>query len=164
MTVCLASFPSCRPHPAPASPSAYFLSPCSPPPHTPVSLLCPGLAADAQGTALGAWLLLEQVASQDPKAPSWQFLKGRWAALQSAGGSGEGGRGSGAEEGARLLWVISHAATRFPLAEADTLAKELMQVRGGGRGHVWWWGGEGGQGNLAYIGRPSQLAKDLLKE
>jgi hypothetical protein len=34
--------------------------------------------------ALGAWMLLKEVAGQDATAPSWQFLQHRWAALQAA--------------------------------------------------------------------------------
>ena len=32
------------------------------------------------------------------------------------------------EEGAQLLWVISHAASRFPAEDAAALAQELLQV------------------------------------
>lgn len=78
------------------------------------------------GSSLGAWVLLEQVASQEPKAPSWQFLKSRWEALKGGAASNTQ---DAAEEGARLLWVISHSATRFPMAEAQALAEQLLQVR-----------------------------------
>ena len=75
-------------------------------------------------------MLLEQVASQEPKAPSWQFLKSRWEALKSGGGGGQGRSKDKDvdEEGARLLWVISHSATRFPAAEAQALSEQLLQV------------------------------------
>jgi hypothetical protein len=62
--------------------------------------------------ALGAWMLLKEVAAQEPAAPSWQFLQQRWAALQAAaaaaahGEEGEEVRGPGALGGvrARPLW------------------------------------------------------------
>ena len=38
------------------------------------------------------------------------------------------GGGDSGEEGARLLWVISHAATRFPSEEASALSNELIKV------------------------------------
>lgn len=63
-----------------------------------------------------------QVAACDASAPSWQFLRSAWAQLQSQG------RAAAGEEGAQLLWVISHAASRFPSEDAAALAKELLQV------------------------------------
>lgn len=38
-----------------------------------------------------------------------------------------------AEEGAALLWVISHAAEGFPADDAATLAKDLLKVGVGGK-------------------------------
>ncbi|GBF90548.1 hypothetical protein Rsub_03119 [Raphidocelis subcapitata] len=88
--------------------------------------------------ALGAWMVLKEVASQDPRAPSWQFLQQRWAALQSAAASAAGedaaGAGAGAaalassEEGALLLLVISAAAESFPREQAAALAGQLLQA------------------------------------
>ncbi|GAX77789.1 hypothetical protein CEUSTIGMA_g5232.t1 [Chlamydomonas eustigma] len=78
--------------------------------------------------AMGAWLLLEQVASQDPKAPSWKFLKVQWEAMRAAAAVGLSCTASVAQEGSRLLWVISHAAMRFPPEEASELAKDLVQA------------------------------------
>ncbi len=86
-----------------------------------------------------------QVACQEPKAPSWTFLRAQWETLKTkglpplplqqqqqrqgrGGGGGGGGGGREDEEGARLLWVISHAASRFPPKEAEALAGELLQV------------------------------------
>lgn len=63
-----------------------------------------------------------QVAACDAAAPSWQFLRSAWAQLQAQG------RAAAGEEGAQLLWVISHAASRFPPEDAAALAKELLQV------------------------------------
>ncbi|KAG2425453.1 hypothetical protein HXX76_013663 [Chlamydomonas incerta] len=78
----------------------------------------------------GAWLVLVEVAAQDPAAPSWQFLQRRWEELRGGGGGGGGGGSSGAaaQEGAMLLWVISHAASRFPAADAAALASGLLQA------------------------------------
>ncbi|GFR51612.1 hypothetical protein Agub_g14038 [Astrephomene gubernaculifera] len=70
----------------------------------------------------GAWMLLVEVAGQDPAAPSWQFLQRCWGELQAAGA------GASAQEGAMLLWVISHAASRFPAADATNLAAGLLQA------------------------------------
>ncbi len=100
--------------------------------------------------ALGAWMLLKEVAGQEPAAPSWQFLQGRWTALQQAAaaahhhdeqdaaaapagaeGGGEGAAGPSlalAEEGALLLLVISAAAESFPAAQASALAAQLLQA------------------------------------
>jgi len=63
-----------------------------------------------------------QVAACDASAPSWQFLRSAWAQLQAQGRAAEG------QEGSQLLWVISHAASRFPAEDAAALAKELLQV------------------------------------
>ncbi|KXZ45555.1 hypothetical protein GPECTOR_53g141 [Gonium pectorale] len=70
----------------------------------------------------GAWMLLVEVAGQDPSAPSWQFLQRCWGELQAAGA------GASAQEGAMLLWVISHAASRFPAADAANLSAGLLQA------------------------------------
>ncbi|KAF5842057.1 non-SMC mitotic condensation complex subunit 1-domain-containing protein [Dunaliella salina] len=64
----------------------------------------------------------KQVAACDASAPSWQFLRSAWAQLQAQG------RAAAGEEGAQLLWVISHAASRFPAEDAAALAKELLQA------------------------------------
>jgi condensin-2 complex subunit D3 len=73
-----------------------------------------------------------EVAAQEPGAPSWEFLQARWAELQGRGGgdAGAGGEGEGraAEEGAQLLLVISHAAEKFPAAQAQHLAADLLKV------------------------------------
>ncbi|KAG2440678.1 hypothetical protein HYH02_010257 [Chlamydomonas schloesseri] len=77
----------------------------------------------------GAWLVLVEIAAQDPSAPSWQFLQRRWEELRGGkGGSGGGAGGAAAQEGAMLLWVISHAASRFPAADAADLASGLLQA------------------------------------
>lgn len=72
----------------------------------------------------GAWMLLVEVAGQDHAAPSWQFLQRCWGELQA---TGSGPTASG-QEGAMLLWVISHAASRFPVADAANLTSGLLQV------------------------------------
>ncbi|KAF6260358.1 non-SMC mitotic condensation complex subunit 1-domain-containing protein [Scenedesmus sp. NREL 46B-D3] len=52
-----------------------------------------GLEAVIAGTptgssaALGAYVLLKEIAAQDPAAPSWQFLQQRWAAVRAAAAS-----------------------------------------------------------------------------
>ncbi|EFJ45782.1 hypothetical protein VOLCADRAFT_118285 [Volvox carteri f. nagariensis] len=74
----------------------------------------------------GAWMLLVEVAGHDPAAPSWQFLQRCWDELQ-AGCAGTNGERS-AQEGAMLLWVISHAASRFPAADAANLASGLLSA------------------------------------
>lgn len=79
----------------------------------------------------GAWMFLTEVAALDASAPSWQFLQEWWTKLRAADGAtaaADGGSGVGAEEGAQLLWVISHAAARFPESEAAPLAKQLLQA------------------------------------
>ncbi len=68
-------------------------------------------------------MVLVEVAAQDPGAPSWKFLQRCWGELQAAG-AGE----ASAQEGAMLLWVISHAASRFPAADAANLTSGLLQV------------------------------------
>jgi hypothetical protein len=71
------------------------------------------------------------VAAQDACAPSWEFLQERWAGLQRQG-RGAGAEARVAEEGAQLLLVISHAAEKFPPAQAQRLAADLLEVRGSG--------------------------------
>eukprot|EP00798_Chlamydomonas_sp_ICE-L_P019509 gene19509-26180_t len=87
---------------------------------------------------LGAWMVLEQVAAYEPSAPSWQFLQGCWRMLQKGRSKGgdTGGADQGAaagvvmrgEEGAHLLWVISHAASKFPVEDAAKLSKDLLKA------------------------------------
>ncbi|GLC77673.1 hypothetical protein PLESTF_001971200 [Pleodorina starrii] len=74
----------------------------------------------------GAWMVLVEVAGQDPSAPSWQFLHRCWTELQAAGAGG--GTEVSAQEGAMLLWVISHAASRFPAGDAANLASGLLEA------------------------------------
>lgn len=98
--------------------------------------------------ALGAYILLKEIAAQEPAAPSWQFLQQRWAAVRAsaaaaASASSAGAAGSQAsqgaaagsaarlaEEAAALLLVISETAAGFPADQAQALAAELLQVRG----------------------------------
>jgi hypothetical protein len=83
----------------------------------------------------GGWLLLSELAALEPAAPSWAFLQGRWRELHGAAGGAEGG--VAAQEGALLLWAISHAAVRFPPGDALALASQLLQAgrdRAGGEG------------------------------
>lgn len=79
----------------------------------------------------GAWTVLAEVAGHDPAAPSWQFLQRCWGEMREAaagrGGAG-GSAGGSSQEGAMLLWVISHAASRFPAADATQLATDLLKV------------------------------------
>ncbi|KAG2488406.1 hypothetical protein HYH03_013090 [Edaphochlamys debaryana] len=86
----------------------------------------------------GAWMVLVEVAACDPTAPSWPFLQRCWDELQAGGGAAAGGGGGAAaaaagQEGAMLLWVISHAATspKFPAGDAADLAAGLLQASGG---------------------------------
>lgn len=102
--------------------------------------------------------MLKEIATQVPSAPSWKFLRQRWAAVRAtAAGAGHsaaqqvleviqeeseglggesaalqnGGRNAAglAEEAAALLLVISQTAAGFPREQADELAAELLQVR-----------------------------------
>ncbi|GLI65850.1 hypothetical protein VaNZ11_009480, partial [Volvox africanus] len=76
----------------------------------------------------GAWMLLVEVAGQDPAAPSWQFLQRCWSELQrGCAGAGADSEAS-SQEGAMLLWVISHAASRFPDEDAANLASGLLKA------------------------------------
>ncbi|WIA29655.1 hypothetical protein OEZ86_012141 [Tetradesmus obliquus] len=110
-----------------------------------------GLEAVIAGTptgssaALGAYILLKEIAAQEPAAPSWQFLQQRWAAVRAsaaaaASASSAGAAGSQAsqgaaagsaarlaEEAAALLLVISETAAGFPADQAQALAAELLQ-------------------------------------
>ena len=106
-----------------------------------------GAVPSGSREALGAWALLKEVAAQDARAPSWQFLQQRWAALQAASaaahrdadaaGADEAAADGGAdapcamaaaEEGALLLLVISAAAESFPRAQGAALAAELLRA------------------------------------
>jgi hypothetical protein len=111
--------------------------------------------------ALGAYILLKEIAAQEPAAPSWQFLQQRWAAVrasaaaagapasqagdaaaaagsamsasQAASGQAAAASSAGlAEEAAALLLVISETAAGFPAEQAQALAAELLQVGCGG--------------------------------
>lgn len=105
-------------------------------------------------SALGAWILLKELAAQDPAAPSWQFLQKRWAAVRAtAAGAGHSAAAQAletisesdeqhgveakqssstgiglADEAASLLLVISQTAAGFPAEQAEELAAELLQV------------------------------------
>ena len=57
-----------------------------------------GAAPSGSPEALGAWMLLKEVAGQEPGAPSWQFLQARWGALQAAARAAHAGMGE-EEEG-----------------------------------------------------------------
>jgi hypothetical protein len=110
------------------------------PPH------CTAAAGTPTGSssALGAYILLKEIAAQDPAAPSWQFLQQRWAAVRASAAAAAAGAGGGpaadgqgaaassaglAEEAAALLLVISETAAGFPADQAQALAAELLQVR-----------------------------------
>jgi hypothetical protein len=80
--------------------------------------------------ALGAYMLMREVASQEPNAPSWQFLQDRWSAT-TAGAAAGGHIGGESDEAAALLLVISKTAEGFPPAQAAALATELLQVWSG---------------------------------
>eukprot|EP00775_Hariotina_reticulata_P011091 gene11092-11246_t len=109
-----------------------------------------GLQAVISGTvagspaALGAWMLLKEVAAQDPAAPSWQFLQQRWTTVRATaaappppraapGAAAAAGQDYSsdhpglADEAAALLLVISHTAAGFPASQAEALAAELLQ-------------------------------------
>jgi condensin-2 complex subunit D3 len=95
--------------------------------------------------ARGAWAALRELAALDPAAPDWQFLADAWAALRTGSvraavdpplewndGSGSMAPASrdcssilAAAASGSLLWVISHAATRFPSSDAGRLAADL---------------------------------------
>ncbi|GIL49185.1 hypothetical protein Vafri_5652 [Volvox africanus] len=76
----------------------------------------------------GAWMLLVEVAGQDPAAPSWQFLQRCWSELQRGGAGAGADAEASSQEGAMLLWVISHAASRFPDEDAANLASGLLEA------------------------------------
>ena len=75
-------------------------------------------------------MALCEVAAQDAAAPSWQFLQRCWARLQEGGGQRGAAHSAadGGQEGALLLWVISHAASRFPASDAEALAEGLLKA------------------------------------
>lgn len=119
--------------------------------HGPIALNRPALHAGfpaGSAAALGAWTVLREVAAQDPSAPRWQFLQERWTAVKAHAAGHAGRHASGEEAGvtdeaASLLLVISHTTAGFPKEQAEELAAELLQVRGGGpsarhaRQHSW---------------------------
>jgi hypothetical protein len=112
-----------------------------------IGVLIAGSAAGSPA-ALGAWMLLKEVAAQDPAAPSWHFLQQRWTAVRATAAAaaqpapdaaaaddkdGQLQQHSSdhqglADEAAALLLVISHTAAGFPPAQAEALAAELLQV------------------------------------
>jgi condensin-2 complex subunit D3 len=93
----------------------------------------PPLRVSSAAAARGAWMLLREVAAQDPSAVSWRFLQARWGELlrrdaaAAAGGASSSSSGSAAEEGALLLMVISHAARNFPADQARALGEQLLR-------------------------------------
>jgi hypothetical protein len=50
--------------------------------------------------ALGAYILLKEIAAQDPAAPSWQFLQQRWAAVRASAAAAAAGAGPAASDDA----------------------------------------------------------------
>jgi hypothetical protein len=50
--------------------------------------------------ALGAYILLKEIAAQDPAAPNWQFLQQRWAAVRASAAAAAAGAGPAASDAA----------------------------------------------------------------
>jgi condensin-2 complex subunit D3 len=96
----------------------------------------PPLRVSTSAATRGAWMLLREVAAQDPSAVSWRFLQARWgellrrdaaAAAVGAAAASSSSAASTDEEGALLLMVISHAARNFPADQARALGEQLLR-------------------------------------
>ncbi|KAK9803508.1 hypothetical protein WJX73_000161 [Symbiochloris irregularis] len=79
------------------------------------------ISAEESGSAvhMGSWLVLAEVASQEPAAASWAFLQEAWVQIKKQGGGPH-------EE--LVLQVIAAAARSFPDSTATVLCADLLQA------------------------------------
>eukprot|EP00884_Botryococcus_braunii_P006340 jgi/Botrbrau1/15707/Bobra.4_1s0080.1 len=70
----------------------------------------------------GCWVLLAEISTHQPAAPSWSFLKAAWQGLNAEQAPTK------AEGVGLLLQVVANAASCFPRDEAVALSEELFKA------------------------------------
>jgi hypothetical protein len=78
--------------------------------------------ANGSSAALGAYILLKEIAAQDPAAPSWQFLQQRWAAVRASAAAAAAGAGPAASDAAAGSVAAASQAGAGPSAAAAAAA------------------------------------------
>lgn len=74
-----------------------------------------------ESTRVGAWLLLAELADQDAKSVSWEFLKAQWEQMRESSGGYYWSRASGS-----LLRAIAGCSAAFPQPDAARLAETMF--------------------------------------
>lgn len=70
----------------------------------------------------GCWILLVELSTCEPTAPSWTFLQVAWQHMKDKRGFAK------FDNTSLLLRVVANAASGFPVDQSLNLANELFQV------------------------------------